>query len=63
MPAGPLDGQALAALGATGVDDSAPGAGLHAYTKTVGAFATGNGRLESAFHGKKLKKSVDASTR
>jgi hypothetical protein len=44
------DRQALATLGAAGVDDSAATAGLHADQKTVGAGASDFGGLVSAFH-------------
>jgi hypothetical protein len=46
-----LDGQALAALGATGVQDSTTTAGLHADEEAVGTGALDFGRLVSAFHG------------
>jgi hypothetical protein len=50
-PAGlPSDGQALAALGAACVDDSAAAAGLHADEETVGAGAADFGCLVGAFH-------------
>lgn len=45
------DAQALAALGATGGDDSATATGLHANKKAVGALATDHGGLIGAFHG------------
>jgi len=45
------DAQALAALGATGSDDSATATGLHADKKAVGALATDHGGLIGAFHG------------
>jgi len=45
-----LDSQALAALGATRVQDSAATAGSHADTETVGALAADDGRLVSTFH-------------
>ena len=45
-----LDGQTLAALGATCVDHSAATAGFHANQKTVGTGAANFGRLVSAFH-------------
>lgn len=45
-----LDGEALAALRATCVDDLAATCGLHANAEAVGALATGNGRLVSTFH-------------
>src|SRR5690554_305552 len=45
-----LDGQAFAPLGTTRVNDGATATGLHANAKAVGALATGDGRLESAFH-------------
>ena len=48
---GGSDGQLFAALGATCIDDGAATARFHAYAKTVGALAAGNGRLEGAFHG------------
>lgn len=40
----------MTTLGATGTNDIAASAGAHAYEKTVGAFATDNGGLISAFH-------------
>ncbi len=45
-----LDGEPMTTLGATGTNDIAASAGAHAYEKTVGAFATDNGGLISAFH-------------
>ena len=45
-----LDSQALAAFGATGVDDSATAAGFHANQKAVGTGTAGLGRLVCAFH-------------
>ena len=45
-----LDGEALAALRATCVDDLAATGGLHANAEAMGALATGNGRLVSTFH-------------
>jgi hypothetical protein len=45
-----LDGEALAALRATCVDDLTATSGLHANAEAVGALATGNGRLVSTFH-------------
>ncbi len=44
------DSQALAALGATGIDHSTATTGLHANQKTVGAGAANLGGLVSAFH-------------
>ena len=46
----PSDSQALAALGAACVQHGTATAGLHADTETVGALATGNGRLIGTFH-------------
>jgi len=43
--------QALAALGAPGVDDGAATAGLHANQEAVGAGAADFGGLVGAFHG------------
>jgi hypothetical protein len=48
---GGSDRQTLAALGATGIDDRAATFGLHASAESVGALATNDGRLISAFHG------------
>src|SRR4029079_11362356 len=48
--AGRSDGQALAALGAPGVDDGAATARLHADEKAVGARAADLGGLVGAFH-------------
>src|SRR5438552_3715122 len=48
---GASDGQALAALGAAGVDDGAAPAGLHTNEKTMGAGAANFGGLVGAFHG------------
>src|SRR3546814_9576152 len=45
------NGQALAALGATRIENGAAAARFHAHAKAVGALATGNGRLVSTFHG------------
>jgi hypothetical protein len=45
-----LDSQALAALGAACVDNSAAAAGLHANQETVGTGAADFGRLVSTFH-------------
>lgn len=45
------DGQALTALGATGIDDGTAPTGLHAYEKAVGAGTAGLGSLIGAFHG------------
>lgn len=45
-----LDGQALTALGAACVQHGTATAGLHADTETVGALATGNGRLIGTLH-------------
>ena len=50
LVAGRLDGQALAALGTTRVDDGAATAGLHADEETVGAGAADFGGLVSTFH-------------
>jgi hypothetical protein len=44
------DGQALAALGATRIDDRAATAGLHADEETVGASAADFGSLVGTFH-------------
>ena len=61
LDAARLDGQALAALGATGADHGAATAGLHADEEAVGAGAAGLGALVGAFHvGKPLWTSVDA---
>ncbi len=46
----PSDGQALAALGATCVDNSAAAAGLHAAVETVGTGAADLGGLVDEFH-------------
>lgn len=45
-----LDGQALATLGAAGVDHGAAATGLHADQKTMGTRAADLGRLISTFH-------------
>lgn len=45
------DGQALAALGASGIDDSAAAAGLHAHEKPVRACSARLGGLVGALHG------------
>ena len=45
-----LNGQTLAALGATSVDHSTAAAGFHANQKTVSAGAFDLGGLVSAFH-------------
>jgi hypothetical protein len=45
-----LNGQALAAFGATSIDDSAATASFHAYQKAMGTGATSFRRLVSAFH-------------
>ena len=45
-----LDGQALAALGAACVDDSAAATGLHAHQKAMGTGAARLGGLVSTFH-------------
>jgi hypothetical protein len=51
-----LYGQALAALGTTRIDNGTAATRFHADAKTVGTLATGDGRLESAFHwGSKIK--------
>lgn len=42
--------QAMTALGATRIDDSAAAAGLHADEKAVGTLTAGNGRLIGTFH-------------
>jgi hypothetical protein len=44
------DSQALAALGATGIDHCTTATGLHANQKAVGAGAANLGGLVSAFH-------------
>ena len=51
-----LDGQTLAALGATGAQDGAASAGFHAHAKAMGALAAGNGRLVGTFHGRSTKR-------
>ena len=51
-----LDGQTLAALGAASVQDGAASAGFHAHAETMGALATGNGRLVGTFHGRSTKR-------
>jgi hypothetical protein len=56
-----LDGETLAALRTTGVQNRATAAGGHASAETVGALAANNGRLVGTFHdGSRLisKKSV-----
>jgi hypothetical protein len=53
-----LDSQALAALGAACVDDSATAAGLHANQKAMGTGAADFGRLVCAFHFESLLVSV-----
>src|SRR5690606_1070303 len=45
-----LDSQALAALGAAGIDNGTAAGGLHADTETMGALAAGYGRLVSTLH-------------
>ena len=45
-----LDGQALAAFGATRIDDRAATTGFHTNKKAVGAGTTDFGGLVSAFH-------------
>jgi hypothetical protein len=45
-----LDRETGAALRATRGNDGATALGLHAYQKTMGAFAAHNGRLISTFH-------------
>jgi hypothetical protein len=50
LPGTGLDSQALAALGATRIDDSAATACLHAYQETMGTGAAGLGGLVCAFH-------------
>jgi hypothetical protein len=45
-----LDGQTLAALGATSVDHGTATLGLHANQETVGTGAADFGRLVSTFH-------------
>jgi hypothetical protein len=44
------DGQALAALGATRIDDGAAAASLHAHEKAMGTGAADFGSLVGAFH-------------
>jgi hypothetical protein len=44
------DGQARTAFGAASVDNGATALGFHARAKTVGALATNDGGLISAFH-------------
>ena len=46
----PSDSQALAALGATRIDDGTPAARLHAHEKAVRASATDLGSLVGTFH-------------
>ena len=46
-----LDGEALAAFGATGIDHRTAAASLHAHAKAVSAFAASNGGLVRTFHG------------
>lgn len=53
-----LDGETLAAFGATSVDHCTATAGFHANQKTVSAGAFDLGRLVSAFHFEILKGSV-----
>ena len=50
-----LDSQALAALGAAGVQNGTAATGFHAHAETVGTLATGNGRLVSTFHVRSTK--------
>ena len=45
-----LDGQALTAFSAAGVDDSATAPGLHTHQETVSTGAAGLGGLVSTFH-------------
>ncbi|CAM2195069.1 conserved protein of unknown function [Paraburkholderia kururiensis] len=45
-----LDGEALAALRAAGVDHFAAARGLHANAEAMGALTARHGRLESTFH-------------
>jgi hypothetical protein len=49
-----LYGQTLATLGATGGDNGAATAGLHANEEAVSALATGSGRLVSTLHDKEF---------
>ena len=51
MPALTSNGQTLATLGATSIDDLAATGGLHAGAKTVGAGALQIAGLVSALHG------------
>ena len=46
-----LYSQTLATFSAAGVDNSATTTGFHANEEAVCTLATGNGRLEGAFHG------------
>jgi hypothetical protein len=53
-----LDGQALAALGAACVDDSAATTGFHTHQKAMGTGAARFGGLVSAFHVESFRGSV-----
>src|SRR5690606_19594464 len=62
LPVAALDGQALAALGAAGVQHGTAATGFHAHAKAVGTLAAGNGRLVGAFHGRSTKRTTSEGT-